>query len=76
MSNDEDFEFVEQFGWKSFSEEVHEAFEMFWQNTELGYDKDGNVIRTNRKRIHPRQNNNDFLFGKLAKEKLCKPKKL
>jgi hypothetical protein len=72
-SNDEDYEFVEKFGWKAFSEEVNEAFEIFFQNTELGYDKDGNVIRTNKKRVHPRQNNNDFLFGKYTKK--CKTKK-
>jgi len=44
-SNDGDDEFVENYGWKAFSEEVNEAFEIFFQNTELGYDKNGNVLR-------------------------------
>ena len=43
------------------------------EDAQYGYDKDGNVIRTDKKRVHPRQNNNDFLFGKYTKK--CKTKK-
>lgn len=34
-------------------EDVKEAFERFWMNNELGYDKFGNVVRTDIKRRRP-----------------------
>ena len=37
-----------------FAEQVTRACDMFWSNNKLGYDKDGKIIRTDEKRIRPR----------------------
>ena len=45
-----------------FAEQVTRACDMFWSNNKLGYDKDGKIIRTDEKRIRPRDFK-DILFG-------------
>jgi uncharacterized protein YdeI (YjbR/CyaY-like superfamily) len=37
-----------------FAEQVTRACDLFWSNNKLGYDKDGKIIRTDEKRIRPR----------------------
>jgi len=37
-----------------FAAEVTRASDLFWSNNKLGYDKDGKIIRTDEKRIRPR----------------------
>jgi uncharacterized protein YdeI (YjbR/CyaY-like superfamily) len=37
-----------------FAAEVTRACDLFWSNNKLGYDKDGKIIRTDEKRIRPR----------------------
>ena len=40
--------------YRQFSLEVAEKFDLFWQNNELGYDKNGKLIRTNKPRKRPK----------------------
>lgn len=67
MSRDlEDFDEVVIFS-KTFNEQLAIAYDLFWQNKQLGYDKDGRLIRTDIKRIRPRDYR-DQLFGVLKKK--------
>ena len=45
--------------YRQFSLDVAEKFDLFWQNNELGYDKNGKLIRTNKPRKRPKH---DFDF--------------
>jgi len=51
--NLEDYDFNELIS-VDFSDKIKQALENFWNNTQLGYDKNGKVIRTDIKRIRPK----------------------
>lgn len=52
--NYEDFESYYLADSRQFSFEVAEKFDLFWLNNELGYDKNGKLIRTNKPRKKPK----------------------
>lgn len=52
----------------NFAEQVTRACDIFWSNNKLGYDKDGKVIRTDEKRVRPRDFK-DILFGETLYKK-------
>jgi hypothetical protein len=64
--NYEDFESFALADSRQFSYEVAEKFDLFWQNNELGYDKNGKLIRTDRPRKKPKH---DFDFTNKNKKK-------
>jgi len=69
MSSLEDYDCNEVIS-QSLAFEVAEAYEKFWSNTKLGYDKYGNIIRTKELRVRP-QTFREFYFGnKEAIEKI------
>jgi hypothetical protein len=53
VMNLEDYDFNELIS-VDFSDKIKQALENFWNNTQLGYDKNGKVIRTDIKRIRPK----------------------
>ena len=52
----------------NFAEQVTRACDIFWSNNKLGYDKDGKVIRTDEKRVRPRDLK-EILFGEALYKK-------
>jgi len=62
MSSLEDYDCNEVLS-KSFASEVAEGFEKFWSNTQLGYNKYGEIIRTKELRVRPKAFH-DFHFGR------------
>ena len=65
--NYEDFESYFFADSRQFSFEVAEKFELFWQNNELGYDKNGKLIRTDKPRKKPKP---DFDYRNKNNKKL------
>jgi len=62
MNNLEDYDLNEVIS-LSFASEVAEGFEKFWNNTQLGYNKYGKIIRTKEVRVRPKAFH-DFHFGR------------
>lgn len=62
MSSLEDYDRNEVIS-RSFALEVAEGFEKFWSNNQLGYNKEGEIIRTKEVRVRPKAFH-DFHFGR------------
>jgi hypothetical protein len=62
MNNLEDYDFNEVIS-LSFASEVTQGYEKFWSNNQLGYNKDGEIIRTKEVRVRPKAFH-DFHFGR------------